>query len=260
MNEINYTTLQIREAFHLEFLRWLGKRVKVGSYVLKGGVNMRCFYKSVRYSEDMDLDATGISMYTLKETVMNILLAPAFYNGLKAYGIERIVPPDMGKAKQTKTTQRFKLHLITYSKEDLFTKIEFSRRGITGNAVIQTVQEDILRSYKMAPLLVPHYDVFSAVMQKVRALASRSIIQARDVFDLYVLKPQTSHGNTKAPKITKEKIAKAYENIFLISFEQFRDTVIAFLPEDDAAVYNTSAAWDEIQLKVANFLEELKNE
>lgn len=260
MDEINYTDLQIREAFHLEFLRWLGKKVKVGSYALKGGVNMRCFYKSVRYSEDMDLDATGVSIYTLKETVMNILRAPAFYNSLKAYGIERIVPPDMRKAKQTETTQRFKLHLITYSGEDLFTKIEFSRRGITGNVVIQTVQEGILRGYKMPPLLVPHYDVFSAVTQKVHALASRSIIQARDVFDLYVLRPQHCPGNTKPPKITKEKILKAYENIFLISFEQFRDTVIAFLPEDDAAVYNTPVAWDEIKLKVANFLEELKNE
>jgi len=260
MIEINYTALQIREAFHLEFLRWLGKKLKTSSYALKGGVNMRCFYKSVRYSEDMDLDAIGISTHTLKETVLDILHAPAFYNCLKAYSIERIVPPDMGKAKQTETTQRFKLHLITYSGEDLFTKVEFSRRVITGNVVIQTVQEDILRSYKMPPLLVPHYDVFSAVAQKIYALASRSIIQARDVFDLYVLRPQHSLGNTKTPKITREKIVKAYENIFLISFEQFRDTVIAFLPEDDAAVYNTPAAWDEIKLKVANLLEELKNE
>lgn len=258
MNEKNYTALQIREIFHLEFLRWLGKKLKAEKYALKGGVNMRCFYKSMRYSEDIDLDIQGVGVYMLKETVMGILNAPAFGNNLKPYGIEKIALPNIKKAKQTETTQRFKLHLVTYSGEDLFTKIEFSRRGITGNAVIQAVSEHLLRDYKILPLLAPHYDVYAAVAQKVNALASRSVIQARDVFDLYVLSSQYGSDKRKLPEISKEKITKAYENIFLISFEQFRDTVIEYLSEDDAMTYNVPAVWDEVKLKTAHFIEEIK--
>lgn len=258
MNEKNYTALQIREIFHLEFLRWLGKKLKAERYALKGGVNMRCFYKSIRYSEDIDLDIRGVGVHTLKETVMGILNAPAFSNNLKPYDIEKIVLPDMKKAKQTETTQRFKLHLVTYSGEDLFTKIEFSRRGIAGNVVIQAVSEHLLRDYKILPLLVPHYDVYTAVAQKVNALASRSVIQARDVFDLYMLSTQYGSDRRKLPEIPKEKITKAHENIFLISFEQFRDTVIEYLSEDDAITYNVPAVWDEVKLKTAHFIEELK--
>ncbi len=219
---------------------------------------MRCFYKSIRYSEDIDLDTRGVGVHTLKETVMGILSAPVFSSNLKPYGIEKIMLPDMKKAKQTETTQRFKLHLITYSGEDLFTKIEFSRRGVTGNAVVQAVSERLLRDYKILPLLAPHYDVYTAVAQKVNALASRSVIQARDVFDLYMLSPQYGSDRRKLPEIPKEKITKAHENIFLISFEQFRDTVIAYLSEDDAKTYNASAVWDEVKLKTAHFIEELK--
>jgi len=55
-----YTHLQLREVFHLEFLRWFGKRVRTNYYALKGGVNLRFFFNSFRYSEDMDLDTHTI--------------------------------------------------------------------------------------------------------------------------------------------------------------------------------------------------------
>ena len=65
--------------FHLEFLRYLGRRVRLPErYALKGGVNLRLFFNSIRYSEDMDLDAVGIRVYSLKEHVMDILRSQAF--------------------------------------------------------------------------------------------------------------------------------------------------------------------------------------
>ena len=69
--------------------------------------------------------------------------------------------------------------------EDLFTKIEFSRRVSKGTGLVEPVSAEVVRSYKMAPLVVSHYDAFSAVLQKIQALAQRAVLQARDVFDLF---------------------------------------------------------------------------
>jgi len=251
-----YDQLKLREIFHLEFLRNLNRKVKTGSYALKGGVNLRFFFRSFRYSEDLDLDVAAPGVAALRDLVMKILETPTFTDTLKPFGIERVVAPDISKAKQTETTQRFKVHLLTASGEDLFTKIEFSRRGIKGEVAIQPVSEDILRAYMLPPLLVAHYTVSSAIAQKIEALAARKEIQARDVFDLYILNSQ--YTGVAPSEIDKGKFAKARENIFEISFGQFRDTVLSYLAVEDQATYNAPAAWDEIKLKAAQFIDELK--
>jgi len=74
----------------------------------------------------------------------------------------RIIAPDVTKAKQTETTQRFKIHLLTAAGEDLFTKIEFLRRGLKGSQVVEAVSNKILRAYKMAPLLVSPFLIMVA--------------------------------------------------------------------------------------------------
>jgi len=143
------------------------------------------FFKSFRYSEDMDLDIQGVKADILKSIVMKILQALSFQDILKPFGVERVVPPDIGRAKQTEATRRFKIHLITYAGEDLFTKVEFSRRGFRGKPVVQSVSNTILREYKLAPLLVPHYDIQSAIMQRIGALAGRITAPFFDGFTWY---------------------------------------------------------------------------
>ena len=239
----------------MEFLRWMNRKVKAENYALKGGANLRFFFNSFRYSEDMDLDISGTKIYMLKEIVMKILQSPSFNDTLKPFGVERVIPPDISRAKQTETTQRFKIHLITSAGEDLFTKVEFSRRGFKGETVVESVSNIILREYKMPPLLVSHYDIQSMVAQKIGALAARSIIQARDVFDLYILSSQ--YKSKKNKMFDKNKLTKAHENIFKISFEQFRDTVLSYLTPEDQTIYKTPSFWDEIRLKVADFITEL---
>jgi len=253
-----YNQLQLREVFHLEFLRRLGRKLNPGAYAVKGGVNLRFFFKSFRYSEDMDLDARGIGIAELQETVMTILAANAFQDNLKPFGIAGIIPPDIAKAKQTETTQRFKIHLVLPSGEDLFTKIEFSRRGFYGNAVVEAVDNTILRAYKLLPVLAPHYNIASAIAQKTHALADRSTVQARDIFDLYVLSSQYPADAKKPDKIETGVFAKAYERVFEVKFGQFRDTVVSYLSSEDQAVYGKPHTWEEIRLKTAQFIEELK--
>lgn len=255
MKREKFSQLQIRELFHLEFLRWLGRKIKAEYYALKGGANLRFFFNSVRYSEDMDLDAHSIGVQELRDTVMEILRTPSFQENLITFGIAKVIPPNITVAKQVETTQRFKIHLITPSGEDLFTKIEFSRRGVRGRVVVQSVSDIILRVYKLPPLLVPHYDSQSAVMQKINALASRRVIQARDIFDLYTLGSQCDDIDMKL--IAKDKLVSAYENIFKIGFEEFRDSAAAYLSIEDQDVYGNVSAWEEIKLKVANFVESL---
>jgi hypothetical protein len=184
--------------------------------------------------------------------------ARPFAENLRGFGIQRIVVPDMLKAKQTQTTQRFKIHLVTVPGQDLFTKVEFSRRGFKGDIVVQAVRDPVLRAYKLAPLLVPHYDIIAAVTQKIDALATRTVIQARDIFDLFVLSPQVESTKISEIRPGAEKLKKAHQNIFLIAFEQFRDTVLAYLAPEDQAVYASAAAWDEVKLKTASFLEEFQ--
>ncbi|MDP2943368.1 MAG: nucleotidyl transferase AbiEii/AbiGii toxin family protein [Candidatus Omnitrophota bacterium] len=256
-----YNQLQLREIFHLEFLRWLGRKIKAENYALKGGVNLRFFFNSFRYSEDMDLDASGIKVDTLKEIVMKILEARSFQEPLRPFGIEKITAPDMSKAKQTETTQRFKVHLLTAAGEDLFTKVEFSRRGFKGEMTVQPVSDAVLRSYKLPPLICPHYSAETAVLQKAEALASRSVVQARDVFDIYILIPQVIASPERAKQsktfLSKSTLNKAKENALEISFEQFRDTVVSYLAPEDKAVYDKAAVWDDIKLKVTGFIDKI---
>jgi len=255
-----YNSLQLRELFHLEFLRWFGRRIKAKSYALKGGSNLRFFFNSIRYSEDMDLDIRGMEVYMLKDIVMKILQDLSFQDNFKPFGIERLIPPEVSHAKQTETTQRFKVHLMTSAGEDLFTKIEFSRRGFSGKTAVQPVSSVISRAYMLPPLLVPHYDVGSMVSHKIGALADRSEIQARDIFDLYILSSQCKPPEIKKGLLDTAKLGKAYKNAFEISFEQFRDTVVSYLSPDDQGAYNSSSSWDEIKLEATSFIEEIRSQ
>lgn len=250
-----YNQLQIREIFHLEFLKWLGRKVKSEYYALKGGANLRFFFNSFRYSEDMDLDIRGIKKDVLLHAVKGILESLHFQNTLKPFGIETVIPPNIARAKQTETTQRFKIHLLTGAGEDLFTKIEFSRRGFKGKIAVESVSENILRRYKLPPLLIPHYDIYSVVMQKIEVLGRRTVPQARDIFDLYILSSQYEQAQAKTIAISRSKLNTAYERIFEIGFEEFQDTVIFYLLPEDQKMYGSSDAWDEIRLKVVNFLQ-----
>ena len=256
--EKTYNPLRLREAFHIEFLRWFARKIKPDYYALKGGVNLRFFFNSFRYSEDMDLDISAIRVDVLRDTVMTILQSASFQDSLKPFGIDKILPPDIAKAKQTQTTQRFKVHLIAPGGEDFFTKIEFSHRGFKGDRAVESVSNSILREYKLSPLLVSHYNLISAITQKIEALAARTVIQARDIFDLYVLSSQFNSFKAEKIKIHNGKIKKAYERIFGINFGQFRDTVIVYLSKEDQGAYNSRSLWDEVKLKVANFIEELQ--
>lgn len=59
---------QTVELFHLLFLQQLGTRLEKKLYALKGGCNLRFFFRSVRYSEDLDLDVQIVAKETRART------------------------------------------------------------------------------------------------------------------------------------------------------------------------------------------------
>lgn len=68
---------EVIEFFHLVFLQVLQARLDQARYVVKGGANLRYFFQSVRYSEDIDLDAIEIEPWKLEAKVDEVLASPA---------------------------------------------------------------------------------------------------------------------------------------------------------------------------------------
>lgn len=250
-----FAHLQQVEVFHLLFLRYFARASRPNSYALKGGANLRFFYKSPRYSEDMDIDITKLEVFKLKELVLKILGSRSFLTSLQAYQIASLIPPDMKVAKQTETVQRFKVHLITNSNEDIFTKIEFSRRGMKENARVEAVDENILNKYKQPPILIAHYPADQAFIQKVSALSQRTVTQARDIFDIFTLYPQIANDLPLIkPHFSGEILKKAQDALNSITYDNYSDVVVNYLSSEDREFFQRREIWEEIQSKVADII------
>ena len=86
-----WTERQTIEIFHLHFLRAFGARVDKALFALKGGSNLRFFLKSIRYSEDLDLDIQTMATGTLRNNVNRLLETPGFIEALRAQGDRKSV-------------------------------------------------------------------------------------------------------------------------------------------------------------------------
>ena len=179
------TDRQAVEFFHLQFVRLLCVGPDKARFAIKGGCNLRFFFESVRYSEDIGLDVTRLPLHTLKEKVTKLLAGPALALPLKSRGV---AVAEVSAPKQTETTQRWKVALSLEGRAlPLHTKIEFSRRETADQPRIESIAPAVLAEYGLMPVLAPHYPLAAAIRQKIGALVGRSTVQARDVFELRVL-------------------------------------------------------------------------
>jgi hypothetical protein len=243
--------VRVVEQFHLLFLAQLGRRVNPSLFVLKGGCNLRFFHRSIRYSEDMDLDLGDIGTQVFRDKVGDVLEARPFAQILATRGIaiDRVSTP-----KQTETTQRWKFSLRVGGGAALLpTKIECSRRGLDPGVAFGSVDPRIARAYQLPPLMVSHYDAAAALRQKVGALAGRRETQARDVFDVHLL---LAGGATLAagPDLDRDVLDRACVNALAVDFGTFKSQVLAYLESDDQARYDSSSAWDTVVLEVVDTL------
>jgi hypothetical protein len=243
---------QVVELFHLHFVRLLCTGPQKGSFAIKGGCNLRFFFESLRYSEDIDLDVAGLPVHALKERVTAILGGPALSLPLRSRGI---AVTSASAPKQTDPTQRWKVGLaVEGHSSELHTKIEFSRRPTTEEAKVEPVAAGVLAEHQLMPLLAPHYPVAAALRQKVGALVGRSTVQARDVFDLAVLFAKAGRG-VEALRPIQPDIPKALERAMDISYADYKSQVVSYLQPEHLETYGSREAWDALQMQVIDRLE-----
>jgi predicted nucleotidyltransferase component of viral defense system len=249
-----WSNRQAIEIFHLLFLRAFGARVDKTLFSLKGGCNLRFFLKSIRYSEDMDLDIETMAIGTLQNNVNRLLEAQAFKQQLRAQGIEIV---RTALPKQTETTQPWKLTLrVTESGTEMPTKIEFSRRGLDDGTAVEPVDAGIIRTYQLYPVIVQHYSVHAAFAQKISALALREQVQSRDVFDLKFLMDAGGAGKP-LPTAAARNLAAAISNGLAVDYDAFAGQVLAYLEPEYQEHYGSRHAWNKLQEQVLNGLEAL---
>jgi Nucleotidyl transferase AbiEii toxin, Type IV TA system len=248
------TTPEIIEYFHLAFLRVLQGRLNQRNYVLKGGANLRYFFQSVRFSEDIDLDAAEIEPWNLARRVDQVLGSPGIRLLLRNRDLtlETVSLP-----KQTDTTQRWKLSIVAGGRRGaVHTKIEFRHGHPDPRRTLDAVPERVVGPYSMQPPTLLHYTGNAAIEQKIKALASRNEPQARDVFDLDLLlrRPPDSSGRIE---LDSEVIKRAGERAIELSFAAFQDQVVPFLDPDAIELYNSPGSWEQMQSFVAERMDEL---
>jgi len=242
-----FSDTQIREVFHFSFLDRLLKLSDPGLYILKGGVNLRFFFSSPRYSEDMDIDVLAGSVGTLAKNGYKILNDRGFRRSLRSFGIADIEINDPAKGKQTETTQRFRCGLVTPAGLRLPTKVEFSRRnespvkrdrGPDGESEVTLIDAEIARNYKL------------------RALVGRPVTQARDVFDLGIL-ARGGYSSTApwSSLLSEEDHAKAIDCLMSLSWEDYEGQVVEFLDEDSREEFGDKSAWDSLRYQILDEFE-----
>jgi len=249
---------QARELFHFLFLDWLLRAASPELYVLKGGVNLRFFHASPRYSEDMDLDVdrAKVAVTTLKKNGYKILTDAAFRRVLATADIIDLRLNDPTKAKHTDTTQRFAVSLVLASGTTLPTKVEFSGRGIDRRGVrVERIDSEVARRLGRTAYHVAHYDAATAARQKVHALAGRPVTQARDLFDLYLLDSRGALAVDDLARIDPDLRERAHANAASIEYDDFVGQVLEYLEDDAAEAFSAEARFREMRQVVLARLE-----
>jgi predicted nucleotidyltransferase component of viral defense system len=240
---------QVIELFHLAFLQVLQARLDQADYVLKGGANLRYFFDSMRYSEDIDLDADQIEPWALTDKVDGILASGTMDAVLRSGGLK---VDGFTKPKQTDTTQRWKVAIaVAGRREPVRTKIEFSHRNGEPRHILEPVPGRIAAPYALRAPSLQHYTADAATEQKIKALAGRSQTQARDVFDLDLL---VRREPLKAGTIDAQILERAAERGLALPHDAFRDQVLPFLDPEVTELYDTRATWEQMQLFVTDTL------
>jgi hypothetical protein len=218
--------------------------------VLKGGANLRFFFGSVRYSEDLDLDLSGVKPTNLEETIDRVLDSPALGALLRVGGL---TIAESSKPKQTPTTRRWKLGIAVPDRsEAVRTKIELSGRNGDDRFRLDPLPNEVVEPYALRPPTVQHYVDDAPTEQKVRALALRSETQARDVFDLHMLLRRRS---LLSGALDREVLTTAAGLALQLPFAAFRDQVLPFLEPGVVELYESESSWEQMQTFVAEKLE-----
>lgn len=245
--------LELREFFHLAFLRHSAAKLSVRSYAVKGGICLRFFHRSQRLSLDMDLDITPqMQRHMLADLVDTVLGSKSFNARLQSAGIRKIATT---KPKQTDTVQRWKVALHLAETNPLPTKIEFSRRTSEIVSSSGTPDAELLGRYGLAPFAVRYYGAPEMAIQKIRALASESRFAARDLFDLHHLfRFAGVRSSDVSGRVTKAIWEAAADKVGRFTYLDFREQVWPFLAADLIDLYADPGPFEKLRAEVEKIL------
>src|SRR2546430_11518197 len=239
------------DSFQLAFLEVAAARLPIAAFVLKGGANMRFFFRSNRRSRDIDFDYRGQRFDTFAERLDDVFASRALAELLRERGLK---VADPRRSKQTDTTRRWKL-AVRAAAGEAATKVEFSARGSASDdyALMQLDPEIARRLGGRAPR-VNRYGPVAMVEQKVGALDKRSETQARDVFDLDVLFRLHPAALAEA-RLETATVRAASARASALSYDEYVSTVVNYLEENLVAVLGSEDAWNEMVLRVSSDLD-----
>ncbi|WP_439644095.1 nucleotidyl transferase AbiEii/AbiGii toxin family protein [Gemmatimonas sp.] len=221
---------------------------------LKGGVNLRLFHASPRYSEDMDFDVIRARGPQFVRQLRRVLTEPgAFRAALLKQGIEdlRISEVDGGGLDTLGFKQ--KVRLIRGGVE-LPTKVEASYRGETAaeEAIALPIPRVFVEAYGLhGASLIASYPAPVAIWQKALALSRRDPPQTRDIYDLQHLLEQSSAETVERAcglirsRMSDEQRMRAVDTVAEFTKEQFESQVVQFLPQE--LRQQTRDEWDDRQ-------------
>ncbi len=243
---------QIIEIFHLLFMQVLTSHSQ-DWFVLKGGANLRYYFGSARYSNDIDLDFFRKEGWQVERAVDAALAGKALEVLLSHQDLEI---RESTKPKQTETTRRWKLGLAQSSREGglISTKLEFSHRGTNGSDILyETIPNRVVDPYAIRPATMSHYGQTAALEQKIAALALRSETKARDIFDLELLL-RNRRAEVSSPELNGNHAAQAAQNALDVTYSSFRTEVIPFLDPDMTELFDGEDNWNRMREGVSNEL------
>ena len=245
---------QVIEVFHLLFLRVLTMN-NAEWCTLKGGANLRYFFGSLRYSNDIDLDFVDRRSWGIARSVDSLLTGNALALLTRTASIEI---EEFSAPKQTDTTLRWKVGLRSPEYHGLIrTKIEFSGRDNHGtDIVVDAVPDAIVRPYALQAPTIRHYGETAAINQKIAALALRSETKARDIFDLDHLFRRRRATQPALMGLDPVHAKAAAQRAMEVPFASFTSEVTPFLDADLVALYS-EATWDTMCVSLAEHLGEL---
>ncbi len=247
-----HSDAQIIEIFHLLFLQVLTSHSQ-DWFVLKGGANLRYFFGSVRYSNDLDLDFFRKEGWQVERAVDAVLAGNALKVLLSQQHLEI---RESTKPKQTETTRRWKLGLDQRSTEGslIRTKVEFSHRGSDDSDILyETIPNHVVDPYAIRPATMSHYGQTAALEQKIAALALRGETKARDIFDLELLL-RIRRAGVGFAKLNGNHAAQAAQKALDVTYSSFQSEVIPFLDPDMAELFDGEDNWNRMREGVSKEL------
>lgn len=238
------------ELFHLAFLQVAATQVRPEDYAVKGGANLRFFLRSGRRSADIDLDYLGRTFEAFRDRLNAVLTGTTIPTLLKLHEI-RIF--DVGLRKDTSTTKRWLVKLARPGMPDATSKVEFSNRGGSPDALLEQADRELARRLGGVAVKLKHYPPAVAISQKVDAVCDRTATEPRDVFDLDHLFRQYPDALAQAV-VDPGRVLRAATIAEDIAYEQYQQLVEPFLDEDIVALYSGEESWFEMRLRVVTQL------